>query len=314
MLRRFNILVLFCCLITGGLHAAESQWQGRAVGEFIEFLTTQGLKVIYSTDVVRDSFVVQVEPNSDEPLEALQDVLRPYGLIASAGPGNTWLIIKNGSVMKLDEPVVEERVSNQPLPEIVVSSSVYSVQYQKAGSHVFLDRDFIAGLPDVGEETLSALARLPGVANGGVSARSNVRGGVANEQLVIFDGLRLYEPYHLKDFHTVASTIDQSAVDSMDFYTAGYQVRYGDRMSSVVDIGMRAPPENLETELGLSFFNAWGLSTGRFGKSKKGDWLVSARRSNLDVLARTLNPDLGSPRFFDTLAHIGWQWKNNSYI
>jgi len=314
MLSRTRTFLLFCCLGPGAIFADESLWQGRPVGEFIAYLNTQGLRIIYSSDVVLQSYLVREEPSSELSPDALQQVLWPHGLIAAQGPGNSWLVMINPDAETRNAEVVAEAPEQPILTEIIVSSSVYSVRYQKAGSHQFLDRDFIAGLPDVGEETLSSVARLPGVANGGVSARSYVRGGAANEQLIIFDGLRLYEPYHLKDFQTVATTINPSAVDGMDVYTAGYQSRYGDRMSSVVDIGMRKPADKRETELGISFFNSWALSAGKFGSEKKADWLVSVRRSNLDLISSALKSDFGSPRFSDGLAHIGWQWKNHSYV
>jgi outer membrane receptor protein involved in Fe transport len=77
-------------------------------------------------------------------------------------------------------------------------------------------------------------------------------------------------------------------------------------MSGVVDIRLREPPSRTETELGVSFFNTWGLSRGRFGGDDRGDWLLSARRGNLDLLADAVNPDYGSPRYVDYLAHVGW--------
>lgn len=314
MLPRTRIFLLLCCLVPGSILAVESLWQGKPIGEFIAHLSMQGLKIIYSSDVVLQSYLVKEEPNSEVSPESLQQVLRPYGLIAARGPGNSWLVIENPDARAARAEVVTEAPQQPALTEIVVSSSVYRVRYQKAGSHVFLDRDFIAGLPDVGEETLSSLTRLPGVASGGVSARSHVRGGAANEQLILFDGLRLYEPYHLKDFHKVATTVDPSTVDGMDFYTAGYQARFGDRMSGVVDIGLRAPADTRETELGLSFFNAWAFSSGRFGTEQKGDWTLSARRSNLDLISRAVNPDLGTPRFSDYLVHVGWQWSDRNYL
>ncbi len=124
----------------------------------------------------------------------------------------------------------------------------------------------------------------------------------------------MYEPYHLKDFNTVATTVDQNAVAGIDFYAAGYQARYGDRMSGVVDIGMRTPPSGRETEVGISLLNTWALSSGRFSANQRGDWLVSARRSNLDVITRAFRPEYGAPAFFDTLSHAGWRLTDRTYV
>ena len=47
---------------------------------------------------------------------------------------------------------------------------------------------------------MRTLARLPGAVGSDLSAKLNVRGGVTDETLVRFDGLRLMNPFHLKDF------------------------------------------------------------------------------------------------------------------
>ena len=200
------------------------------------------------------------------------------------------------------------------LTEIIVTSSLYSLKYDPAGSHTFLDRDMTTRLPDIGDDAVRAVHRLPGIANGGVSVRSHVRGGINNEQLFLFDGLRLYEPYHLKDFHALSTIVDQNAVAGIDFYSAGYQARYGDRMSGVINMSMRQPPSETVTELALSFFNASVLSMGRFGGSDRGDWLITARRGNLDLVADVVNSDYGSPRYADTLMHVGWEMNDRTYL
>ena len=202
---------------------------------------------------------------------------------------------------------VELQALPQSLPEIVVTSSLYSLTYNPAGFHTFLDRELTTKLPDIGDEAVRSIDRLPGSANGGVSTRSHIRGGVNNEQLFLFDGLRLYEPYHLKDFHSPSTIIDQNAIAGIDFYSAGYQVRYGDRMSGVVDISMRGPASDILTEIGLSFFNSFVLTMGRFGNESKGDWLITARRGNLDLVADAVNSDYGTPRYEDAFMHIGWE-------
>ena len=314
ILRTLAILIGFFSL---SALAAEREWQGLQLSEYIRHLADQGLDVIYSNDLVRSDFVVTAEPTNTEAIESLREVLKPYGLTLSAGPADSWLIIRDPAAANSAGAArggEDAGSSQQTLPNIVVSSSVYSIRYQKAGSHTFIDRNLMTALPDIGEETLRSLDRLPGVASGGVSTRSHVRGGADNEQLLVFDGVRLYEPYHLKDFHAVATTIDQSAVDGVDFYTAGYQARYGDRMSGVVDMGFREPANGMETELGFSFLNTWALSTGRFATAGKGDWLVTARRSNLDLITRAFKPEYGSPRFSDVLTHVGWQLTDRTYV
>ena len=69
-----------------------------------------------------------------------------------------------------------------------------------------------------------------------------------------FDGLRLYNPYHLKNFQSIFSTVDPRLVRSIDVYTGGFPAIYGDRMSSVIDIASMTPPEERYPRAQLELF------------------------------------------------------------
>ncbi len=314
MFRLRIAFVLAAGLLAGSLWASEQVWTGRSLSDYLEYLSGQGHRIIYSSSLVTDELKLAAEPSLDTTLESFFKTLKPLGLNVTEGPDGYWLIVEAETVntQQADEP--KKIMAPPALPEIVVSSSVYNIRYQTNSSHTFLDREFAAGLPDVGEEALSVVARVPGVASDGVSARSHVRGGALNEQLILFDGLRLYEPFHMKDFHTTSSIIDQRSIDGIDLHTAGYPARYGDRMSGVIDMGLRERPTERQTELGLSFFTTSALSMGRFGTGDKGDWLVSARRGNLDLIARAIRKEYGQPRYEDLFAHLGWEWSDRTDI
>ncbi|MGH8193666.1 MAG: TonB-dependent receptor [Woeseiaceae bacterium] len=379
---RLGVLLFILCF-SHWVVGAETTWKGGSLRDFIASMLEQGVRIIYSTDLVLEEYRVLEEPASPDPGTALREALEPYGLTAADGPAGSLLIImddraratvrvsvteKRGAfeisaarvfidgdpVGRTDDlgklavtdiapgehvlTVIAEGYGDsaatrftassrtpvdiavtltqrpQLLSEIIVTSSLYNLRYAPSGSHIFLERDLTTKMPDLGDEVLRSLTRLPGATSGGISTRSHVRGGVQNEQLFLLDGLRLYEPYHMKDFHSVATIVDQSVIAGIDFYSAGYQARYGDRMSGVVDISLREPPADTQTELGLSFFNTSVLSLGRFGGNDRGDWMVSARRGNLDLLVDAVNPDYGSPRYEDLLAHVGWELGDHTYL
>lgn len=187
----------------------------------------------------------------------------------------------------------------------MVTSSLRRLQYMATGSHTYLDKELTTRIPAAAEEAVRLTNRLPGTASGGISSRNHVRGGEVNEVLFLFDGLRLYEPYHLKDFQSVTTIVNANAIAGINLYTGGYPVLYGDRMSGVMSIEMRGPAADLETELAFSFFNTSALSTGTFGSPRQGDWLVAARRGNLDLIVDVVDPDYGSPDYQDLLLHVG---------
>jgi outer membrane receptor protein involved in Fe transport len=304
LLRSVCILALFCCL-TDSL-AATVAWQGRPVAELLESLSEKGYRIIFSSDVVSDDLLIPAEPDLSEPLEDLRAILTDHGLVLESGPADTWL------VKKISQPEVAETAVTQPeqpaLPEVIVTSSLHRLEYTQSGTHTYLDRELATRIPAAAEEVVRITTRLPGIASGGISTRNHIRGGEVNEVLFLLDGHRLYEPYHLKDFQSVATIVNSSAIDGIDFYTGAYPARYGDRMSGVINMSLREPQKATETELSLSFFNASVLSLGTFGGDDQGDWLIAARRGNLDLIADVVNPDLGSPDYNDYLIHGGWEF------
>ena len=190
------------------------------------------------------------------------------------------------------------------LAEVVVSASRYELfRHNGPSASAFTAAD-LELLPEIGDDGLRAVSRLPGTAGNDVSAKSNVRGGEVDETLVRFDGLRLYNPFHLKDFQSLFSAIDPSLIDELNIYTGGFPVTYGDRMSSVIDITPLAPGEEPFRELSLSFFNASALASGSFNDGDS-DWLVSARRGNLDLMVDVFDPDRGNPQYVDLYGRVG---------
>jgi len=359
--------------------AADLPWQGKPLKDYIQSLEQQGLRVIYSSDLILDQYQVKTEPHAADPKSALVEVLIPYDLTVKDGPGGSVLIVRPpgvrvairvlsqndavaGATVSLDRRVVgrTDELGSLLLPpvskgiheiavtasgydawidntidtgqytvdslsidllesaplleEIVVTTGLHRLQYQQPGEHTYLDRELTSRMPDLGDEAVRVTDRLPGTASGGVSTRNHVRGGEANEVLFLLDGLRLYEPYHMKDFQTVATIVNSSAIAGIDFYTGGFPVKYGDRMSGVMDISLREPTGRTETELALSFFNASILSIGTFGDGARGDWLVSARRGLLDGILNLVEPNPGSPIYQDLLTHIGWDFGERAKI
>lgn len=364
------LLVLFAAQAGA---ASDGLWQGEPLKDYIESLQQQGLRIIYSSNLILQSFRVTREPESSDPRQALKEILRPYKLTLREGPGNSILIVRpeevrislllssgqkkitgaevaidgqvvgrsdrTGSLLLppisigrhkitvaasgyeiwsnaalnsglyIDKPLHIELLEAKPaLAEVIVTSGLHRLQYRQPGEHVYLDRDMIARMPDLGDEAVRIISRLPSTAGGGISTRNHVRGGGDDEVLFLLDGLRLYEPYHLKDFQTVATIINASAIAGIDFYSGGFPVSYGDRMSGVMDISLREPTGTTETELAISAFNTSVLSIGNFGGDARGDWLVSARRGNLDLVFDLLKSQNGSPKYEDLLLHIGWDF------
>ncbi|MGD8833086.1 MAG: TonB-dependent receptor, partial [Pseudomonadales bacterium] len=199
---------------------------------------------------------------------------------------------------RLDQ-LLEIRMQPAPvLEEVVVVSSRYAMERSHFGSEHTLTGQDLRTVPQFGDDTLRPASRLPGTASNGLSARPYIRGGLQDETLVLFNNVELLEPFHLKDFQSVFSSFNPSLVDTVQVYTGGFPVRYGDRMSGVMDIKPLEPSAGFSGDLMLSFLTASAAFSGSTGDGR-GSFALSARRGNLDLLLDVMDPDLGNPHYRD---------------
>jgi outer membrane receptor protein involved in Fe transport len=185
-----------------------------------------------------------------------------------------------------ERPVIES---------ITVSASRYEIARDISSSRYGIDQNAIENLPDVADDPIRATHRLPGAAASGVSAHAHFRGGEESEIGIILNGKRLFDPFHIRDYQNIFSTIDSRAIDGVEVYTGGFPVQYGDRLSGFVLMESLESPRPRHTEIGLSVFNTSILTSG-FSVDGDREWLFSARRGNLDLV---LDTRLGEPRYYD---------------
>jgi len=193
------------------------------------------------------------------------------------------------------------------LEDLSVTASRYILF---SNSQFFIDQRAIQALPDLGEDPIRSVHRLPGAAASGLSSRSHFRGGEHNETAIFLNGLQLLDPFHIRNYHSIFSSIDARAISGVEAYTGGFPANYGDHMSGVLLLDTRKPEEPRRTELGLSIYNTSLLSSGYTSEGKV-DWLVSARRSNLGLI---LNEDIGKPEYFDVFAELGIHVSENTRL
>lgn len=156
--------------------------------------------------------------------------------------------------------------------------------YDPEGITARLSTRMIQEAPGAAQDIFLVLQTLPGVTSGGDDSKLFVRGGKPEENLVIYDGATISNPFHF-DFigGGFYSIFNSSQVENVEFYSGGFPARYGDRLSSVMVIENRTGNrENLKTELSLSMADVKGLI--EFPISGKATTIFSARRSYFDLL------------------------------
>lgn len=127
-----------------------------------------------------------------------------------------------------------------PLPHIYVygSRADFGVRSTQM-SAVALPRLQVKVMPKLFGETdiFKVLQKLPGVqSSGDGTAGIYVRGGDYDQNLITLDGSTLYNAEHLKGF---VSAVNADMVDNVVLYKGGFPARYGARLSSIVDIGIK---------------------------------------------------------------------------
>ena len=282
--------------------AVDPSYQGKPVHQVLEELRENGLKLVYSTNLVTPELLVISEPSQETPALLAREILEPHGLTLERA-GVSLVVVRDTSSPAAPSRGPDSR-PEEPAGDVVkledlsISASRYILF---SNSQFFIDQRAIQALPDLGEDPIRSVHRLPGAAAGGLSSRSHFRGGEHNETAIYLNGLKLLDPFHIRDYHSIFSSIDARAISGVEAFTGGFPATYGDQMSGVLLLESAQPEQPVYTELGLSIYNTSLLNSG-YTSGGKVDWLVSARSSNLDIV---LDEDLGKPDYFDVFTQLG---------
>ncbi|WP_310397895.1 TonB-dependent receptor [Hymenobacter sp.] len=142
-------------------------------------------------------------------------------------------------------------------------------------------------------DILKTLQLKPGVQNGGEGTSGLfVRGGSSDQNLVLVDNALVYNPNHLFGLFSV---FNSDAVQSVDLYKSGFPAQFGGRLSSVVDVKLRAGSrEKIGVTGGMGLISSRLTVEGPLGRAAggtpaKGSFIVSVRRTYFDVFTRAIN-------------------------
>jgi hypothetical protein len=304
---------LLLLMNSAAVFGAPEGFRGLSLTQAIAKLEQRGLHVIYSTDLVKPWMRISAEPAAAAPAQVLDQILAPFALRVRSAPGDIYAVVRaepphaKRTTRSLLAPVAQELDPDPTaLEEIVVAASQYQLTRDLGSFRNSLSSTDFESIPDLGDDALRPVARLPGTTSNGLTARTHLRGGEASETLVQLDGVRLYDPFHLRDFQGMFSAIDPRIVGKVDVYTGGLSAMYGDRMSGVIDITSLDAPAPRYGEVNVSFFNTSTLFASQFDDNR-GQWVASLRRSNLDALYHAFSDLPGTPTYLDGFAKVSYE-------
>ncbi len=163
-------------------------------------------------------------------------------------------------------------------------------------------------IPSVGGGIEAILKTLPGVAsNNELSAQYNVRGGNYDENLVYVNDIEIYRPFLVRSGQQEGlSFINPDLVSSVLFSAGGFEAKYGDKMSSVLDIQYKRPQSfggSASISLLGGSFHLEGVAAGQRLR-----YLAGVRqKSNQYLLKQLETSGQYKPSFTDVQTLLSWE-------
>jgi len=148
----------------------------------------------------------------------------------------------------------------------------------------------------VESDVFRTIKYLPGVTStSDVSARYYVRGGTSDQNLVLVDGITIYNPFHALGLFSV---VDPDIVNSIEFFKGGFGAQFGGRLSSVMNIILKDGNKNrLSSKLSGSFLSGKFLLEGPIGD---GSFIITGRKSfSNQIIKKFLNENNVPVDFYD---------------
>lgn len=225
---------------------------------------------------------------------------------------------------QLMDMVIDLSPQGEQISEIVVQSNSMRERFSSTNTSVEnIDARVAEVLPALfGEvDILKTLQLKPGITSGSEGSSSLfVRGGSGDQNLVLFDGVTIYNPSHLFGFF---STFNNDALSSVEVYKGGFPAEYGGRLSSVIDVSSKNPgKDKISGSGGVGLISSRLTLEGPIVEDKV-HFLISGRRTYIDLFTEMVNrskkddPDftrIPQYRFYDLNSKVSARLSNRDVL
>jgi len=218
-----------------------------------------------------------------------------FGYIGYEPFSKTDVIVRPKRITTLQ---VELNVSAIEMDAVVVTGGYFARVEDQPTSSMTFSAEEIRRAPGSAGDVSRIIYGLPSVAKVNDTKNSLiVRGGGAFENGFYLDNIEIPNINHFPEHGSSGGPIGMLNVDfiqDVDFHTGGFSAVYGGRLSSVMDLSFReGNRDEFDGQLDLNFAGFGGVAEGPLGRGK-GAWLVSARKSFLDLIVEAIGEDEGS--------------------
>jgi hypothetical protein len=221
-------------------------------------------------------------------------------------------VSREGQVVVAALPVVapqaRARDTTPPVALPAVRTSAERVEYQEFHLKTDVGKVSLTGSEArsapvfVEPDVLRSVQMLPGIAaRSDYSAGFNVRGGEADQNLILIDGYPIFSPFHIGG---VFSTFIDPAVGRVNVHTGALPARFGERLSSVLSVeSANATTSALRGTAEVSLVSS-NASLSRTFDDGKGSWMIAARRTYADAVVNLFKPNAIPFHFTDVQGHF----------
>ncbi len=225
--------------------------------------TTTDFNGFYSLNLPTGKYQLQISFIGYETKTVLIEISGNHKLDVKLAPSST----------QLTEVTVTDQAKAANVEDMKMSSEVLSIKTIK---------EIPAFMGEV--DVLKAIQALPGVQSGGEGTTGYfVRGGSADQNLVLLDGATVYSPSHLMGFFSV---FNADVIKEAELYKGGVPAQYGGRSASLLDITQRnGDNEKFHGNGGLGLIASRLSLEGPVQKGKS-SFLVAGRRTYADIFTR----------------------------
>lgn len=246
-----------------------------------------------------------------------------YGFYSISLPAGTYTVqITSVGFGSIEETVVLDRnirknfqmEAGVDLQEVVISSDNPKANIRKPEMSVNkLSISEIKKMPVVmGEvDVLKSILQLPGVTNAGEgSSGFNVRGGAADQNLILLDEATIFNSSHLFGFFSV---FNSDAIKDLKLYKGGIPARFGGRLSSVLDIYQKeGNSKEFHATGGIGLISSRLLAEGPIVKDR-GSFLIGGRASYAHLFLKLTDND-NSAYFYDLNTKLSYKLNDNNSL
>jgi len=296
-----KLLLIFSILYSSALWAQKATVRGVILDVFDEPIPSVNI-TFGNTGAISDLdgyYLIEITAN--------EDVQITYSHIGHKNVQAT-LNLSNNEDYELN-PVMKTDI--EQIATVVISGR----ENKRVEGITTLSPEAIRRMPSAISGVTSLLTSLPGInSNNELSTQYAVRGGNYDENLVYVNEIEVYRPFLIRSGQQEGlSFVNDDLTSSVDFSAGGFQAKFGDKLSSVLDITYRKPTE-VKASLDASLLGV-SVSAGDISDDGKFTGIVGLRyRDNsLFVNAKETQTNF-KPTFLDAQTYLSYKFNNKLEI